>query len=164
MRRKSGFELCKKNNGPESLGAVARTRLRSLAPLEVQLQRALQDAWIARTADLVEVCIAQGKRRAADRVQVIKSVERFESELPAEALSELQVLEHSQVRPPEARKPPGSRSFGRGCRLTRQWARKSCGIEPAFKALRLVRVRIPHLVGAKLTWRGPQAVRPRRVD
>jgi hypothetical protein len=49
-------------------------QLGTLASLEVQLQAELQDARIARGADLVEVCIAQGERRAADRVQVVECV------------------------------------------------------------------------------------------
>ncbi len=54
---------------PESLGAVDGNVLGPLGQLEVQLQAELQDARIARGADLVEVCIAQGERRAADRVR-----------------------------------------------------------------------------------------------
>lgn len=123
--------------------------MRLLAQLEIQLQSQLKDTRIARRANLVEICIAHGKGCAADRVQVIKSVEGFETELPAEAFRELQVLEHAQVRSPEARKTYRSRSFRRGCRLTGHWTRKSSRIEPAFKALRLVRVRISHQVGAK---------------
>ena len=95
---------------------------------------------------------------------MIKSVERFETELPAEALRELHVLEHAQVRPPEARKTDCSGSFRRGCRLTSHWTRKSRRIEPVFKAMRLVRVWIPNLVGAKYAWRGAQAIRSRRIN
>src|SRR5712692_3550119 len=147
------------STAPNLSGPWLERSCSSLARLEVQLQGALQNTRIARGADLIEVCIAHGKRRAADRVQVIKRVERFEAELTAEALRELQVLEHPQVRPPEARKTDCSRSFRRGGCLAGHRTRESRRIEPVFRAMRLIRIGIPHFVGAEQTGRGPQAVR-----
>jgi hypothetical protein len=74
---------------PESKSTGACSSCVREARLEVQFEGELQDSRIACRTDLVEVCIAQGKRRTADRVQVIEGIERFEAELSSEALREL---------------------------------------------------------------------------
>ncbi len=85
------FRALQKDNGPESLGAVAENQPRLLAQLEVQLEAELQGARIARAGDRAVGSGAQGSSDT-EEVRVIEDVESFGSELEIGSLFHLDVL------------------------------------------------------------------------
>jgi hypothetical protein len=61
MPRKSRFELCKKKNGLESLGAVAQSQFGFPGLLEIQFQPELHNSRIAGADDLPKTARLPGK-------------------------------------------------------------------------------------------------------
>ena len=101
-----------KKNGPESLGAVARSRPSSLAGLEVELHAELHDSRVARRANLIEARRREARRRAANGVGVIESIKRLPTQLASKTLGELHVLEQREVGAPETGGSDGARPLG----------------------------------------------------
>ncbi|MGB8458960.1 MAG: hypothetical protein WCE50_14645 [Candidatus Acidiferrum sp.] len=138
--------------------------LSSFGRLEVKFERELQNSRVASGSDFIEKGTAGGKRGAADWVQVVEGIERFEAELPAQTLCELYVLEHRKVCSPIAGKSNRARPFGRSGGLARYWICKSGGIEPALEPLRFIRVWIAHLICAERARRRTKTIRTGRIN
>jgi hypothetical protein len=82
-----------KANGPESLGAVARSLSSFLAGLEVELQANLHDTRIADCANLIEARGREVRRSAADGVRAVECVNEdlgFLSRYPPKAALRLE--------------------------------------------------------------------------
>ena len=131
--------------------------------LETELKSQLNDSGFSSRGDSAEKRVAQRKGPATVRVEMVECVERFESELPVEALREADAFKERKIGTPETRSVNGAASSCTNVKVSGRNVGKGVRIEPFLQSLGRSNVWIANLVRTYGAWTRPETTQSGRV-